>query len=62
VFAGTSFGEKGVERIVAATNGFVGWHLSVWLDSVFEAVEFPTGVTHLDTGLADMDGDDFSHD
>jgi len=61
VFAGTSFREKGVEGIVAATNRFVGRHLSVRLDAVFEAVEFPAGVTHLDSGLADMNGDDFSH-
>jgi len=61
VFAGTGFREKGVEGIVAAANSFIGWHLSVRLDAVFEAVELPTGVAHLDSGLADMDGDDFSH-
>jgi hypothetical protein len=61
VFAGTSFREKGVEGVVATADGFVGRHLSVRLDAVFEAVKLPTGVTHLDSGLADMDGDDFSH-
>jgi len=61
VLAGTSFREKGVERVVAATNGFVAWHLSIRLDSVLEAVEFPTGVTDLDSGLSDVDRDTLSH-
>jgi len=61
VLAGTGFGEKGVERVVAATDGFVGRHLSIWLDTVLEAVEFPTGVTDLDTGLSDVDRDTLSH-
>jgi len=61
VFAGTSFGEKGVEGVIATTDGFVGWHLSVWLDTVLEAVEFPTGITDLDTGLSDVDRDTLSH-
>jgi hypothetical protein len=61
VLAGTGFGEKGVERIVTATDGLVAWHLSIWLDTVLEAVEFPTGVTDLDTGLSDVDRDTLSH-
>jgi len=55
VFTSTSFREKGVERVVAATNGFVAWHLSIRLDTVFEAVELPTSVSHLDTALSDVD-------
>ena len=31
------------------------------LDPVLEAVELPARVTGLDTGLADVDGDDFTH-
>jgi len=29
---------------------------------VLQAVQLPAGVTDLDTGLADMDGDTFTHD
>ena len=61
VFTSTSLGEEGVEGIVTTTNGFVGWHLTIWLDSVLEAEELPAGVTNLDTGLTDVDGNDFSH-
>merc|ERR1711881_809319 len=61
VLAGTSLGEKGVERVVSASDGLVAGHLSIWLDAVLEAVELPTGVTDLDTGLSDVDGDTLSH-
>jgi len=54
VLSSTSLGEEGVEGIITTTDGFVGWHLTVWLDSVLKAEEFPTGVTNLETGLTDM--------
>jgi len=55
VLTGTSLGEEGVESVVTATDGLVGWHLTVWLDTVLEAEELPAGVTNLDTGLSDVD-------
>ena len=61
VLASASLGEEGVESVIADTDGLVGWHLTVWLDAVFEAVEFPAAVTNLDTGLTCMDGDNFTH-
>jgi hypothetical protein len=62
VLTSTGLGEEGVEGIVTTTDGFIGWHLTVRLDSVLEAEKLPAGVTDLDTGLTDMDGNDFSHD
>merc|ERR1712195_173250 len=62
VLTSTGLGEEGVEGIVTTTDGFIGWHLTVWLDSVLEAEKLPAGVTDLDTGLTDVDGNDFSHD
>jgi len=50
----TSLGEEGVESVITATNGFVGWHLTIWLDTVLEAEELPAGVTDLDTSLTDV--------
>ena len=61
VLTGTSLGEEGVESVVTTTDGFIGWHLTVWLDTVLEAEELPAGVTDLDTGLTNVDGNDFSH-
>jgi len=62
VLTSTGLGEEGVEGIVTTTDGFIGWHLTVRLDSVLEAEKLPAGVTDLDTGLTDVDGNDFSHD
>ena len=61
VLTGTSLGEEGVESVITTTDGFIGWHLTVWLDSVLEAEKFPAGVTDLDTGLTDVNRNDFSH-
>jgi len=61
VLTGTSLGEEGVESIITTTDGFVRWHLTVWLDSVLKAEELPAGVTNLDTGLTDVDRNNFSH-
>ena len=54
VFTGTSFREKGVEGIISSSDSLIRWHLSIGLDTVFEAEEFPAGVTYLDTSLSDM--------
>ena len=55
VLASTSLGEEGVESVVTTTDGLIGRHLTVWLDTVLEAEELPAGVTDLDTGLTDVD-------
>ena len=57
VLAGSSLTEEGVERVVTATNGLVTGHLTIRLDSVFQTVQFPTGITDLYTGLTNVDGD-----
>jgi hypothetical protein len=61
MLSSTSLGEEGVESIITTTNGFIRWHLTVWLDTVLEAEELPAGVTNLNTGLTNMDRNDFSH-
>jgi hypothetical protein len=61
VFTGTSFGEKGVEGIIATTDGLIGGHLAIGLNAVLQAVEFPTGITDLDSGLSDVNRDTLSH-
>jgi hypothetical protein len=55
VLTSTGLGEEGVESIITTTDGFIGWHLTVWLDSVLKAEEFPACVTDLDTALTNMD-------
>ena len=53
----TSFREESVERVITTTNRFVRGHLTIRLDTMFKAVEFPAGVTNLNTSLTNMDGD-----
>jgi len=55
VLASTSLGEEGVESVVTTTDGLIGRHLTIRLNTVLEAEEFPTGVTDLDTSLTDVD-------
>jgi hypothetical protein len=62
VLASSSFREKGVESIITVSNSLVRGHLAIRLDAVFKAVEFPAGITDLDTSLTDVDGNNFSHD
>ena len=62
VLTSTSLGEEGVESVVTTTDGFVGWHLTIGLNSVLKAEELPAGVTNLDTTLSDMDKNSLSHD
>jgi len=54
VLSGTSLREEGVEGIISSSNGLVRGHLTIGLDSVLEAEEFPAGVSDLDTGLSDV--------
>ena len=54
VLTSTSLGEEGVESVVTTTDGFIGWHLTIRLDTVLEAEELPTGITNLDTSLTDV--------
>mmetsp|Transcript_14366 Transcript_14366/g.21303 ORF Transcript_14366/g.21303 Transcript_14366/m.21303 type:complete len:115 (+) Transcript_14366:1113-1457(+) len=61
VFPSASLRKECVERIVATTDGFIGGHLSVGLDAVFQAVKLPTGISDLNTGLPNMDRYTFTH-
>ena len=61
VLSSTSLGEEGVESVITTTDRFVGWHLTIWLNTVLKAEELPAGVTDLETSLSDVDRNDFSH-
>jgi hypothetical protein len=55
VLTGTGFTEESVEGIISSTDGLIGWHLTIGLDTVFQTEELPTGVTDLGTSLSDVD-------
>ena len=57
VLAGSSLAEEGVEGVVSSTDGLIRRHLSIRLNTMLQAVKFPSGITGLDSSLSDMDGD-----
>jgi len=57
MLSSTSFTKEGVERVIATTHTFIGRHLSIWLNSMLQTIQFPAGITDLGTGLTNMDGD-----
>ena len=59
VFASASLAEKGVEGVIATSDGLVTGHLAIGLDSVLQTVQLPAGITDLDTGLSDVYRDTF---
>jgi len=61
VLSGTSLGKEGVEGIITTTDGLIGRHLTIRLDTVFQTEQLPAGITDLDTGLPDVNADGFSH-
>lgn len=52
--------EEGCEGVIVASSGLGARHLTIRLDTMFQAVEFPAGVPHLYTSLAHVDGDAFT--
>ena len=61
VLAGAGLAEEGVEGVVTPTDGLVGGHLAVRLDTVLQTVQLPAGIADLDSGLSHVDGDDFTY-
>merc|ERR1712153_279265 len=61
VLAGAGLGEEGVEGVITTTDGLVGRHLAVRLDTVLEAVKLPAAITNLATALSAMNRDAFTH-
>jgi len=55
VLASTSLREEGVESVITTADGLVRGHLSVRLDTVLQALQFPAGVTCLDSSLSNVD-------
>mmetsp|Transcript_3228 Transcript_3228/g.9066 ORF Transcript_3228/g.9066 Transcript_3228/m.9066 type:complete len:395 (-) Transcript_3228:120-1304(-) len=62
VLAGSRFAKKGVVRIIFHTRRGIRWHVAVGVNTMFQAVEFPTLVSDLNTGLSEMNRDTFTHD
>lgn len=57
--ASTSLGKENIEILVARGEGRI--LSSIRADVVLMAIEFPAGVSDLDTGLTNVDRNDFTH-
>ena len=54
VLASTSLREKGVERVITTAHSLVRRHLTIRLDSVLKAQQFPASVSSLHASLANV--------
>jgi hypothetical protein len=54
VLSGSGFAEKGVEGIISTSDGLVTWHLTIRLNTMLKAIQLPTGITDLNTGLSNV--------
>lgn len=52
-----SLTEEGGEGVIMVSADLIGGHSAIRLDAVLQAVQLPAGVAHLDTSLANVDGD-----
>jgi hypothetical protein len=43
MFARTGFGEEGIEGVITSSDSHIGRHLTIRLDAMFQAIQFPTG-------------------
>jgi hypothetical protein len=61
VLTSTSLKEKGAERVITSSDSLVRRHLSIRLDTVLKAIQFPASITGLDTSLTNVDRKAFTH-
>ena len=55
MFSTAGFGEESLEGVVS--KSLIRGHTSVRLDTMLQAVQLPTSIANLATGLSDMNGD-----
>ncbi|TRY55671.1 hypothetical protein DNTS_016518 [Danionella cerebrum] len=55
MFSSSSLTEESVEGVISSSNSFVTWHLTIWLDTMLQAIQLPACIAHLGSGLADTD-------
>lgn len=56
MLASSSLAEEGIEGFITTVR-FVRRHLTIRLYPMFQAVQLPATIAHLDTCLANMDAD-----
>lgn len=62
---GNAFSVGGLRKkcgvaVVTGSDRFIGRHNAIWLDSMFKTIQFPARISHLYTGLSNVNGNTFS--
>ena len=60
MFSSSGLAEKRVEGIVSSADGLVAGHLAIRLNSMLQAVQLPTSISNLNSGLANVDRNTFT--
>jgi len=61
MFSGAGLGKKCVEGIIAATYGLITGHLTIRLNAVLKAKQFPASIADLNACLADVNAKSLTH-
>merc|ERR1719394_1495568 len=61
MLARASLREERVEGVVSAADRLIAGHLSIRLDAMLQAEQFPTRVANLDASLPNVDADRLAH-
>jgi len=61
MLASTSLAEECVERIITTADSLVTGHLAIWLNAVLKAKELPARIPDLNSTLADVEAQSFTH-
>jgi hypothetical protein len=54
MLASPSLAEECVEAVITPTDGLVRGHLSIRLNAMLQAVQFPAGIPYLNSCLANV--------
>ena len=57
MFSGAGFAEKRVEGIIYHADSLVARHLTIRQNSMLQAVQLPTSISNLNSGLTNMNRD-----
>jgi hypothetical protein len=61
MFSSSSFAEERVEGIITTPYSAIARHLPIRLNAMLQAVELPTGIADLNSGLSNVDRNALSH-
>jgi hypothetical protein len=61
MFTSSRFAKKSVEGVVTSANSFVARHLTIGLDTMLKAEEFPASVSNLNAGLSEVKAESLTH-